>query len=423
MKLKLSPEQQKILQQQTISQTEPGTILRDFERLLEVVASQEIEVSGVRQVLPLTLLGKINAGLSRPLEIGIQRAQQKTYPPINGLYLVLRASGLSRIEQRNGKPVLTLNEEVLSSWRSLNPTERYFTLLETWLIRSNDEIIGDRDPQGPLSRCALFWRRLTEKKSLSVADDKGLERTLKYYPGLHHLALLELFGLVSITSGKAQPGKGWIIQRIRPTAFGNALFVQFALALSAQLEGMMSGLDEEKAAEDAGILQAALKPFFPEWRNHLTLPEPEVRDGLYYFKVSLGKVWRRIAIPSKLTLFDLSRAIQQAVKFDDDHLHMFTYRNQVGLKIEVNHPYSEDLPSTDEVTLGELPLGPGDVMEYIFDFGTWWKFKVDLERIDPPNSKIKKPKLLEQHGKAPEQYPSWDDEDGDVEDDGDDDEE
>ena len=39
---------------------------------------------------------------------------------------------------------------------------------------------------------------------------------------------------------------------------------------------------------------------------------------------------------------------------------------------------------------------------------------MQLEQIDPVDPKLKKPKLLESHGKAPEQYPDaedWEDED------------
>jgi hypothetical protein len=48
-------------------------------------------------------------------------------------------------------------------------------------------------------------------------------------------------------------------------------------------------------------------------------------------------------------------------------------------------------------------------MTYIFDFGDWWEFRVQLEQIDPVDPQLKKPKLLESHGKAPEQYPDAED--------------
>ncbi len=44
----------------------------------------------------------------------------------------------------------------------------------------------------------------------------------------------------------------------------------------------------------------------------------------------------------------------------------------------------------------------------LYDFGDNWKFEVVLERIEPVNPKIRAPKVMESHGEAPEQYPSWD---------------
>jgi hypothetical protein len=36
---------------------------------------------------------------------------------------------------------MALDSAVLDSWRELNPTERYFTLLETWLLRGRPDIL------------------------------------------------------------------------------------------------------------------------------------------------------------------------------------------------------------------------------------------------------------------------------------------
>lgn len=58
--------------------------------------------------------------------------------------------------------------------------------------------------------------------------------------------------------------------------------------------------------------------------------------------------------------------------------------------------------------IGALPLQPGQSLALLYDFGDSWRFDVKLERIDPPNRRQKKLKILESHGKAPEQYPSWD---------------
>ena len=55
-----------------------------------------------------------------------------------------------------------------------------------------------------------------------------------------------------------------------------------------------------------------------------------------------------------------------------------------------------------------VPLQPGEMMIYNYDFGDNWEFVLLLERIDPIDSKIKKPKVIASHGKAPQQYHNWD---------------
>lgn len=409
MKIELLPKHQRILQEQKISEDEPGRVLRDFETLLDFVGRRGIKVSGVYQLLPMNLLAELNAQLSKPLRIGLKRPQQKSYPHINGLYLLLRASGLSLITDEKKQPVLSLDRAALSSWRSLNATERYFTLLETWLVRSDAEIIGERDPLGPLFKCSTFMERIPDK-GLKVAGDRQTEQfTIPYSIGAYNLALLDLFGCVAIEEGQPEEGKGWVIARIKRTVFGEALIRLLSQHKLAAMRFELEEDDDLDKATDLGALQPVLQPYFPEWRNNLSLPEAVMVNGLYIFKVSLdAKTWRRIAIPSTLTLDDLSDTILRAFNFDDDHLYQFSYRNRFGRTDRIFHPYMEESPSTDEVAIGDIQLRPGASMEYLFDFGDQWRFDVKLEEIDTADTRIKKPKILEKHGQAPPQYPNLD---------------
>jgi hypothetical protein len=419
MNIMLSAKYQQTLREQTISDDEPGSILRDFGRLLDFVCTREIRVSGVHQLLPMSALAELNARLSKPLRLSLSRPQQKSYPHINGLYLLLRASGLSLVEIVGRQSVLSLDQEVLASWRGLNATERYFTLLEAWLLRGEGEIIGDdRDPLGPFYKCSTFMESLPDV-GLKVAGNRQAEQlTIPYHVGAYNLALLELFGCVCVEEGQPEAGKGWAVACVKRTPFGEALF---KLLSRHRLAAMRFELDEDELEEATafGTLQPVLQPFFPEWRRNLELPEASLADGLHVFKVSLGaKIWRRIAIPAALTLDALSDAILRAFDFDDDHLYRFSYRDRFGKTIHISHAAIEEPPSTGEVAVGEIPLRPGASMEYLFDFGDQWCFDVKLERIDPSDARIRKPKLLEEHGKAPPQYPTLEeDEEEDEEED------
>src|SRR2546427_769858 len=94
----LTPAQQKMLRAQTISLTGPGTIGHDFESLLRFVAEREVPLTGVNQMLSMKLLPALNERMARPLDIKLQRPQLKSFPHLHGLYLLLRASGLARVD-------------------------------------------------------------------------------------------------------------------------------------------------------------------------------------------------------------------------------------------------------------------------------------------------------------------------------------
>jgi hypothetical protein len=170
------------------------------------------------------------------------------------------------------------------------------------------------------------------------------------------------------------------------------------------------GHDEDREPEVPlfGAWQPVFQPYFPEWQYNLELPEHEPREGTFIFRVSLGKIWRLIAMPEDASLEDLVDVILDSVGFDNDHLHEFTYRNQLGATVRVSHSAMDEPPYTYQVLIGTLPLEPGQSMGLTYDFGDNWRFTVKLERIEPSTAKIKAPCVLESHGKAPDQYPSWD---------------
>ncbi|WP_250121217.1 plasmid pRiA4b ORF-3 family protein [Chroococcidiopsis sp. CCMEE 29] len=405
----LSEEAIALLKQQTITETEPGTILQDFQTLLDFVGNAGIAVSGTQHLLPLKSLADLNQRLSEPIQTDLKRPQQKSYPPINGLYLLLRASGVGQIVSQGKKHLLVLNPELLQSWNSLNPTERYFTLLEAWLIRAHEEMVGERRSSlNEGTKCIQYWPRIPDKgqKIRSYAE----QQSLSYWPELHNLALMKLFGLLHVESGKPEAGKGWRVKTVKQLPFGDALM---QVIVRAFVEHGMEWGSEENSSVSFGELQPALQPYFPEWQNTLAIPEHEFRSGVYVFKLYFGKIWRRIAISSQMTLADLSSLILESVNFDSDHLDMFTYKNQIGRTVEISHPYADGSPSTTEVCIGDLPLSEGAAMTYVFDFGDWWEFNVQLEKIQSDDSRVNYGAIIESYGAVPPQYPDWDDTDND----------
>jgi len=405
-----TPAHRRLLQNLVIDQDNPGTILRDFEVLLAFLGERELPASKGNQLLSLKVLPEINARLVRPLQLGLKRPQLKSYPHLQGLYLLARATGLVLIGGMSTKPLVMVDGEVRQVWESLNPTERYCTLLETWLLRGRPEIIGERDyGWGIIPRafeCWFSFFRGIPDEGLPITGNHDTESRLRYTPGWHNLGLIELFGLISVQHGLMEQGKGWRIERLARTPLGDALLALFGTEFFGNLDNILQF--ETSPSIPYGTLRPVLQSYFPEWVNDLVVPEQPLWGGVYIFKVSLGQVWRRIAIPAGKTLDVLSDSILDAYDFDRDHLYEFSYRNRFGVLERINHPYMDEGPWTPEVLIGDLSLRVGQAMIFRFDFGDNWRFDVTLEQVNPADESIQEPMILDQHGKAPEQYPSWD---------------
>lgn len=407
-RLEVSSVHSQVLKEAVISDSRPGTILKDFDTFLNYLRKQELPVAGTHQ-LPRNVMAEMNARLTHPIQLRLKRPQQKSYPHLHGLYLLMRASGLACVGG-TGKLFLSVDKGIHQVWENLNPTERYCTLLESWLLRGKPEIIGE-GRRGPLlipdnfQAWSILFGRMP-KKGLQVAGTRDAEYLLRYMPGWHNLGLLELFGLIAIQPGSPIEGKGWQIERIDRTAFGSALLALLFAKFFRNINLILK-LEEERKVP-VGALQSVLQPYFPDWKNNLSIPEWAFREGTHIFKVSLGRLWFRIAIPANCTLESLASAILSAVKFDYDHLYHFSYENPFGALEMINHPYMDEGPWTSDVMVGDVPLRVGQGMNYLYDFGDNWEFDVTLEGVDPDRA-VEKPVLLETHGKPPEQYPSWDD--------------
>jgi hypothetical protein len=260
----VSLEEIELLKEQSISATTPGTILTDFQTLLDFVGNDGILVSNNIRALPLKLLPDLNQSLSYPNQLGLKRPVQQSYPTIDGLCLILLGSGLGDTVDRGKKQMLVLNPKLLSLWQSFNPTERYFMLLETWLVRSNASVLGEHRSSfhNECSKCFQYWRRLPNLGESYVNDTD--RRMLNHYPELHNLALLQLFGFLEVTAKPAAPGKGWQVERVEKSPFGIAMMAAIFKAFAAT--GMWWESEDNPDLPFAE-LQPTFQPYFPEWQR------------------------------------------------------------------------------------------------------------------------------------------------------------
>ncbi|MBL4608647.1 MAG: hypothetical protein JKY01_12575 [Pseudomonadales bacterium] len=134
--------------------------------------------------------------------------------------------------------------------------------------------------------------------------------------------------------------------------------------------------------------------------------EIELIFGLY-----AKDVWQvSIELDSATTLEDLHFIIQEAVEFDNDHMYKFYIsrtersRDRVCFDDENEKIYSTTLENL-------YPLEKDRKLYYMFDYGDGWLFKITKSRKSPQEQKksIKYPRIVNEVGKKPEQYPEWED--------------
>ena len=121
------------------------------------------------------------------------------------------------------------------------------------------------------------------------------------------------------------------------------------------------------------------------------------------------KVWEgTIEMESSSTLEDLHLALQNILNFDNDHLYEFyvsrTERSHKRLR------YNDENELVYNVTLEELyPLEKNNKLFYLFDYGDSWTFRITKSRkkAQEPVQGIGYPRLIEEVGIKPEQYPPW----------------
>ena len=129
------------------------------------------------------------------------------------------------------------------------------------------------------------------------------------------------------------------------------------------------------------------------------------------FKISLLEIrppiWRRIEMPAGRTFWDLHCAIQDAMGWDDTHLHEFRRGparpgrpyppGQEAIGIPFDDGYADETGETRagwETKLSRHFRKPGDSMIYIYDFGDYWHHRVVLEAKERRSAGISAPACL-----------------------------
>lgn len=165
------------------------------------------------------------------------------------------------------------------------------------------------------------------------------------------------------------------------------------------LELLDSSTAETTASVDTDVPPKRAKP-----KTHRSKDKPSTKQGaapapvealrqIYQVKVTLKgirpAVWRRILVPSTITLPQLHMVLQAAMGWSDTHLHQFVANDR---NYGVPDP-DFDGSVTDErrVRLNQIMREEKDSLTYQYDFGDGWEHDVVLEKVLPFDGKTSLP--------------------------------
>ncbi len=127
-------------------------------------------------------------------------------------------------------------------------------------------------------------------------------------------------------------------------------------------------------------------------------------DQVYQFKINLKgikpPIWRRIQVPETYTFWDLHVAIQDAMGWEDYHLHEFNFTLPLTkIKVCIGIPMEDDLEETMlpgwEIKISDFFSLQNPTGDYCYDFGDGWQHSVTLEKILPREAGVIYPRCID----------------------------
>ena len=122
---------------------------------------------------------------------------------------------------------------------------------------------------------------------------------------------MDLFGLVDVEHPR-RPVTPWSPAGVKHLPFGDAVFTLLSPpssvpsgTKSSRRGGRGRGGRVRRTCLASGPGSRCSSRIFPNGGRTWSFPSSEPREGTFIFRVSLGKVWRLIAMPADATLDDL----------------------------------------------------------------------------------------------------------------------
>lgn len=120
--------------------------------------------------------------------------------------------------------------------------------------------------------------------------------------------------------------------------------------------------------------------------------------NIYQIKVVLNgakpPIWRRLLVPSNLTLGRFHTVLQVAMGWTDSHLHQFIADGVFYGIPDEEMDFGMEVKNENKFKLSQLLKSEKDSLIYEYDFGDGWEHKVTLEKILPYGSDISLPQCI-----------------------------
>jgi hypothetical protein len=400
------------------TENEPTPIVKDFNTFVNYIEETPFTMGVKSGHIPYKHLAALNESMSSPNTGNTPRTPQRFYPRLH-LFFDLALAGNLFQRAASGSSVALEPTDRLYEFRSLSDAGQYFFLLETlWVDCPFLDLSFDSYGRGSIGLVFGLdqFLQIMSKSKPGVKITSGVMMMTGLIFDAYLLLCFPIFGWYDFTRHETEHKSSVILTSLTPSHLGVAIskilleerpFVKWNIPYRRTLGEMVDYPGQELEVEGEYV------PFIEAFRKicadgeSLDMLPRQMREhirGNFVFKVSLGKVWRTIAISSENTLHDLHLAIQEAFRFDDDHLYAFYMDNRRFSDYRFEHPYSDDGPWADDAVIGDIDLAVNQQFLYLFDFGDEWHFYVTLVNIQTDEPLLPSPKILEQKGKSPEQY-------------------
>lgn len=395
----LSDSSLKIIQSQAFADSQPGSVVKDFNHFLNRLIEKPVPLSKGKRQPTQKWAVLLNEELANPDRPELKRPLTIHYPSVLGLYLLIRASGLGRVIVKGAnKFQLVINENMLAQWQQLSPVEQYFSLLDAWLTRGVSGIIGEE--LSGRNHCILGCNGANFLRKSDFNEEPISETVLELLPhslGAYNTALLNLFGLANI---RWQPTNQ--LRHLQFTPLGVTLLNAFQKSID------LHGLFLPVGCQDILYKDDGMQKVVRQWRDdvkQLLLPITPEQQNSYIIDVSMFayKCRRRFLVPVGATFEQLAKSVLAAFSFSNQHLHCFVYEDCYGDIYKIADPRLNTRYNdySDDTRLKDLQPTPGDQFRLLYDLNDPWEFILNIK--DGVDEKTDSITVTDRKGEAPKE--------------------